>query len=209
MKVTVRFGFALTVVFVAALWLGAQSAPDQGQTPPQEPSAQPAQTQPQPGAEEAKPEAPQEQPARPEQPSASQGQTETPQQPEPPKDANVPVLRHRPKSAHKKAASPTPSSGKVVVRNGGAKEGTPELAPGSSGEQQQHKRESTSQLLATTDANIKSVAGRQLTTSQQSMMEQIRAYVSQAKAASDSGDLDRAHTLAYKAHLLSDELAKK
>jgi len=91
----------------------------------------------------------------------------------------------------------------------GAKEGSPQLAPGTSKEQELHKRENTSQLLATTDANLKSVAARQLTPAQQSMMEQIRTYITQSKAASDSGDLDRAHTLAYKAHLLSDELAKK
>jgi outer membrane biosynthesis protein TonB len=204
MKVTAKFGFALTFVLVATLWLGAQSASDQPQTPAQEPAAQEK-----PETELPKQEAPQTPPAPPEQAPSSQGQSEAPQQAEPPKDANVPVLKHRPKTAHKKAASPAPSSGKVVVRNGGAKGGTPELAPGSSGEQQQHQRESTNQLLATTDANVKSVAGRPLTPAQKSMMEQVRAYVSQAKAASDSGDLDRAHTLAYKAHLLSDELAKK
>lgn len=207
MKVTVKFGFILTCALVAVLALGAQSAPEQAQTPPQEPSAQPAHEQPE--TEPPKQEQPQTPPAQAEQPPNSQGQPEAPQQAEPPKDANVPVLKHRSKPAHKKTASPAPSSGKVVVKNGGARQGTPELAPGSSGEQQQHKRESTNQLLATADANMKSVAGRQLTPSQKSMMDQIRAYESQAKAATDSGDLDRAHTLAYKAHLLSDELAKK
>jgi hypothetical protein len=207
MKMAGKFAFIQTFVIVSALALGAQSPPDQTQAPTPEPPA-PQSAPPQPSSEQAKPEAPQEQPAQPEQPLASPGQTETPQS-ETPKDANVPVLKHRPRPAHKKPASPASSSGKVVVKNGGAKEGTPELAPGTSAEQEQHKRESTSRLLATTDANIKNVAGRQLTASQQSTMEQIRAYVSQAKAASDSGDLDRAHTLAYKAHLLSDELAKK
>jgi hypothetical protein len=41
------------------------------------------------------------------------------------------------------------------------------------------------------------------------MLDQIHTYVRQSKAASDSGDLTRAHTLAYKAHLLSDELIGK
>lgn len=109
---------------------------------------------------------------------------------------------------HKKPAAKT-SSGKIIVRNGGAKEGTPELSPGISKEQEAHNRENTEQLIATTDANVKSVAGRQLTAAQQSMIEQIHTYVAQSKAASNTGDLDRAHTLAFKAHLLSDELAKK
>jgi hypothetical protein len=120
------------------------------------------------------------------------------------------VLKRRPahKPVHKKKTTKT-QSGKVVIRNGGAKEGSAQLAPGTSKEQQLHNRENTSQLLATTDANLKTVVGRQLTPAQQSMMEQIRTYMTQSKAASNSGDLDRAHTLAYKAHLLSDELAKK
>ena len=76
-------------------------------------------------------------------------------------------------------------------------------------EQEQHNRENTSRLLATTDANLKSVSGRQLTPIQQSMLGEIRTYVAQSKAATNAGDVARAHTLAYKAHLLSDELVKK
>ena len=76
-------------------------------------------------------------------------------------------------------------------------------------EQALHSRENTAQLLATTDANLKAVAGRQLSSTQQSMLDQIHAYVRQSNAASASGDLSRAHTLAYKAHLLSDNLAGK
>jgi len=64
-------------------------------------------------------------------------------------------------------------------------------------------------LLATTDSNLKTIAGRQLSDAQQSMLDQIHTYVRQSKDASDAGDLPRAHTLAYKAHLLSDELASR
>ena len=67
----------------------------------------------------------------------------------------------------------------------------------------------TDRLLATTETNLKSIGGRQLTPVQQDMLVQIRSYVNQSKAASDAGDLVRANTLASKAHLLSDELAKK
>lgn len=100
-------------------------------------------------------------------------------------------------------------SGKVVVSNGGAKEHADQLSPGMSKEQELHERENTNQLLATTDANLKSIAGRQLTPAQQNMLAQIRSYVNQSKAASEAGDLARANTFASKAHLLSDELAKK
>lgn len=105
--------------------------------------------------------------------------------------------------------STTSQSGKVVVRNGGAKGDAPQLSPGMSQEQALHQRENTAQLLATTDANLKRIAGRQLTPAQQSTLDQIHSYLRQVKAASDSGDVARAHTLAFKAHLLSDELAGK
>jgi hypothetical protein len=219
MRLRVKIGICVAVIAFGALGVcAAQSQPDQpSQDKPQQEQAPPNQSpqgqspQSQQPSEPAAPSSPDtaqptaEPQAKPpaENPTA-EPQTATPATPE------APVLKRRPahKPVHKKK-TPQTQSGKVVVRNGGAREGTPELAPGTSKEQQLHKRENTNQLLATTDANLKSVTGRQLTPAQQSMMEQIRTYMSQSKAASNSGDLDRAHTLAYKAHLLSDELAKK
>ena len=96
-----------------------------------------------------------------------------------------------------------------MVRNGGVKDDSEELAPAMSKEQAQHSRESTAQLLASTDRNLKNVAGRQFSPAQQNMLEEIHTYVRQSKGATESGDLDRAHTLAYKALLLSGELTKK
>lgn len=155
-------------------------------------------------------------PAQSQQPDSSQvpaanPQTQSPaenQSASPPaaRDPDAPVLK---RTAPKKKATPKSNSGKVVVRNGGAKEGSSELAPAMSKEQEQHNRENTSQLLATTDVNLKTVSSRQLTPQQQSMLEEIRTYVALSKAATNAGDVARAHTLAYKAHLLSDELAKK
>jgi hypothetical protein len=119
----------------------------------------------------------------------------------------------RVKTTPKKRKRITPGTrnecGKVVVSNGGAKEDAEQLAPGMTKEQQVQERENTNQHLATTDANLKTMAGRQLTPAEKNMLSQIRSYVSQSKAASDAGDLVRANTLASKAHLLSDELAKK
>lgn len=40
------------------------------------------------------------------------------------------------------------------------------------------------------------------------MVNQIRQFVEQAKAAVTAGDVERGHNLAVKARLLSDELAK-
>ncbi len=112
-----------------------------------------------------------------------------------------------PNSVKKKPA--TKGAHKVVVRNGGAKDESAQLAPAMTEEQEQHSRESTTRLLTTTDANLKGVAGRELTPAQQGLLNQIRTYIRQSNDASKSGDLARAHTLAYKAHLLCDELMRR
>lgn len=163
----------------------------QDQTPPGAPTSPPAQSA---------PSAPPPTETAPAPPSA-EPQTQTPSPAATPA-TSVP-------KAKKKPVRKAPASGhKVVVRNGGAKDVSPQLAPGMSKEQELHSRETTHQLLAATDANMKSVAGRQLTPAQEGLLDQIHTYMKQSKEASDSGDLTRAHTLADKAHLLSDELRK-
>ena len=77
-------------------------------------------------------------------------------------------------AARKTTAS---SSGKVVIRNGGARDTSPQISPAMSNEQAQHQKENTSQLFSSTDANLKMVGGRQLTAAQQSTVEQIQSYL--------------------------------
>jgi len=96
-----------------------------------------------------------------------------------------------------------------VVRNGGAKENPGQIEPGVTTATAEQQRASTTLLLAATDANLKRLEARQLTKAEQSTVEEIRAYMRQAKTASDRGDTSRAETLAHKARLLSDELAGK
>ena len=95
-----------------------------------------------------------------------------------------------------------------MVRNGSAAEPAVQLAPDVSQQQASSQRQGTTQLLASTDESLKKLSGRQLASNQQEMVQQIRKYMEQAKAASDAGDLDRAHNLAVKANLLAQELAK-
>ncbi|MCU1269370.1 MAG: hypothetical protein JWN74_664 [Acidobacteriaceae bacterium] len=195
---------ALLVCSDSALSLSvpqAQATP-QIQAPNQEPQTptQPVQT-------------PAPSPAQTAPPAATQTPTPAPMPPKPP------VLRHRKRKRVGKTGSPidkkTPAhkssseTSKVVVRNGGAKEGLAQLTPATSPGQAQQQRASTAWLLAATDANLKRVAGRPLTPAQQSMIDEIHTYMRQAKAAAASADTNRAQTLAYKARLLSDELARK
>jgi hypothetical protein len=187
--------FLALIVVAASLLLAGIAVPAQDQNPPAAPTSPPDQSAPSPQPQtETAPAAPKTDP-----PPAPENQTQTP----PPAALPTGV----PKLARRKPATRT-SGRKVVVRNGGVKDESAQLAPGMSKEQALHSRETTAQLLATTDANLKYVAGRQFTSQQQSLLDQIHTYIRQSKEASDSGDLTRAHTLAYKAHLLSDELRK-
>jgi hypothetical protein len=180
----------------------------QGQTPPQ------AQT---PSHEQPSPDQPVQIPTP--APAQTTPPAATPRPVPAQKPPKPPVLRHRKRKRvgktgspiHKKAPAHKSSSdpSKVVVRNGGANEGLAQLTPATSPGQARQQRASTATLLAATDANLKRVAGRQLTPAQQSMIDQIHTYMSQAKAAAASADTNRAQTLAYKARLLSDELARK
>ena len=94
------------------------------------------------------------------------------------------------------------------MRNGGTVDPVVQLAPGMSAEQASSQRQSTTQLLSATDDNLKQIASRQLSSAQQDSVSQIRKYMEQANAAEKAGDVQRAHNLASKALLLSDDLVK-
>jgi hypothetical protein len=111
-------------------------------------------------------------------------------------------------SAHGQSstAEPCPPP-KKVVRDGGSAEPNVQLTGGTATEQAIHQH-STEQLMSSTEENLKTIAGRQLSSNQQETVNQIKQYMQQSKAAAAEGDLDLAHTLAQKAELLSDELVK-
>jgi len=97
---------------------------------------------------------------------------------------------------------------KVIVRQGGTAEPSIELAGSANSNQTSNQRDTANQMLRTTEANLKKIAGQQLSSNQQDMVTQIRQFVAQSKAAVADGDLDRARTLAWKAQVLSEELVK-
>lgn len=165
----------------------------------------------------------------PRKPEAQSGQTAAPPRTQPSTETAKPsstvrhASTHRPKkkpasATAPKAAPPGAHPGqkstqnarpkKVVVRNGGASDTSQQLSPGLSEQQASSQRQTIELLLVDTAANLKKLAGRQTTPSQEDTMSQVRQYVQQAKTAADAGDIERAHNLAVKAHLLSEELAK-
>jgi hypothetical protein len=111
--------------------------------------------------------------------------------------------RPRRQKGAKKAANT-----KKVVRNGSTEEPTVQIVPGMSDAQASEHRQGTAQLLASTDANLKKLDSQQLDSSKLEIVKQIQTYVEQARTAEAAGDLDRAHNLAVKAQLLSDDLVR-
>jgi hypothetical protein len=108
----------------------------------------------------------------------------------------------------KGAAQDATGPRKKVVRNGSTADPVVQLAPSVTDQQASQQRQSTAQLLASTDANLNKISARQLSSSQQDMVNQIRNYVQQAKEAEKAGDLQRARNLAFKAQLLSDDVLR-
>ncbi|MGD1023950.1 MAG: hypothetical protein ABR880_14285 [Candidatus Sulfotelmatobacter sp.] len=96
----------------------------------------------------------------------------------------------------------------VVIKNGGSKEPTVQLKGDATAEQASQERSTTEQLTAATEENLKKIAERQLSSSQQDVVNQIKDFLEQAKKAIAAGDLERGRNLAMKARLLSDELLK-
>ncbi len=110
------------------------------------------------------------------------------------------------KNANALALKPCPPP-KKVVRNGGSSEPKVQLTGDTPAEQASDKS-STNQLRAATEENLKKATALQLNSSQREMVNQIREFMAQSKAAVAAGDLEGAHNLALKAHLLSVELVK-
>lgn len=113
-----------------------------------------------------------------------------------------------PKSDAQKSDSQKQDSQRKVVHRGGTAEPTTQLAPGITDEQAARQRENTNQLMASTDASLAKLSGRQLTQDEQETVSQIRKFMEQVREADKNGDLQRAYKLAVKAHLLSDALEK-
>jgi hypothetical protein len=70
------------------------------------------------------------------------------------------------------------------------------------------RRQTTAQLQTWTEADLRGL-NRALSDDEKAMIQQVRAYLQQSRAAEADGDTERAYNLALKAHLLSAELVKR
>lgn len=91
-------------------------------------------------------------------------------------------------------AEPTPPSGQI--------------SPGPTPADTRHDQAATDQLLRTAESNLNGIK-RQLNKDEEAMLAQIREFISQSRKATTENDPERAHNLAVKARVLSDELVKQ
>lgn len=203
MKRTLHFVF---VLLLSSGLFGLTGCWFKRKPPVPQPQAQaPTTTEPQP--------APQEQPPatepQPEQKPAETAQAEAKPKPKPkPKNHTAhkqapPAPKPEEKPQQEAVLKPPP---KIIIQEGGADDSLGQISTTTQGPGQSDL--STAKLLEATEANLRRLK-RTLTADEQATVAQIKDYMEQSRAATAQQDLVRAHNLALKAHLLSDELVKK
>lgn len=85
---------------------------------------------------------------------------------------------------------------------------TGQISPGPTPGDGGNNQASTDQLLQGAEANLNGIT-RTLSKDEEAMRTQIREFIKQSRTAITENDLARAHTLAVKARLLSDDLVKQ
>ena len=83
-----------------------------------------------------------------------------------------------------------------------------QISPGPTPADPTHSQTSTDQLLQGAEANLNSIT-RQLSKDEEAMRTQIKEFINQSRKATTENDPARAHNLAVKARLLSDDLVKQ
>jgi len=83
-----------------------------------------------------------------------------------------------------------------------------QISPGPTPADATHRQTSTDQLLQGAEANLNSIT-RQLSKDEEALRTQIKEFIFQSRKATTENDPARAHNLAVKARLLSDDLAKQ
>jgi hypothetical protein len=180
-------------------------------SPPQ-PDQQPSTPSPSNEQNAAKPE-PQEKPAgSAAEPTTQPGETSVSGPTEQGKEQPTLSKKSKNKSKHKKKSAATQNPGdpaRKVVRNGSTHDPEVDFAPTVTGAQASKQRQDTEHLLQLAEANVKQASARPLTVAQEDTVGQIKLYMDQSKRATDAGDWQRAHNLAFKAQLLSSELTRQ
>jgi hypothetical protein len=154
-------------------------------------------------------------------PAPEAAQNDEPQQKEQPKKRQRTAARKptttTPGNGNSNSNSNTPSTAPAETTTAELHPPIPPVAPATtvaigpdvSSPEANRDRQSTNQLLDTTENQVKKLEGQSLNADQHSVLMQIKAYISQSRKAITDGDYERASNLAKKAQLLTEELIKK
>jgi len=202
----------LSMIGIAALVLSLSGCPFKKKQPPVPQQGQAPAVQPEPTPPPPPPETVETQPA----PAAAETQPEKPEttgeKPKPKKkpSAKKPAAPATPGQQQTQAAAPAAptQTSKLVIQEGGAPASQGQVAASAGLEDSSPRsKQTTEQLLQSAQANLNSI-NRPLSPEEQAMVAQIKDYMAQSRKATADSDTVRAHNLALKARLLSDELVK-
>jgi len=200
MRLTSILALALGLSLLAAAMSARQQDSASSANPPAPAQSSPAQEN-----------APAEQiPAKPAAPANGQAPVaeEKASESVPTKKADAgPVVGNK-KRRPRTAPAPNGSPRRIVVREGGASEPAAQIVPGMPPAEATRQRQNAENLLGSTGDQLQQLAGRTLDAQQQETVGQVRNYMEGARSALKEGDVQRASTLAEKAHLLADDLVK-
>jgi len=99
--------------------------------------------------------------------------------------------------------------GRKIVREGGADEPKAQIVTGMTAEEASRERQRAEQLLKSAVETLEGLDERAFNPQQQETVSQIHNYMDGARSALKEGDIVRAHTLAVKANLLAEDLARR
>jgi hypothetical protein len=197
---------AAGVLLLALITAGCQHKKPVLVMPQQPPPTATPQATPTPAATEAKPAEQQPQEAQPtttpaEQPQAAE---KTPAKTKPKHASHAAAKKHGDKS---EVARNSPSRKVIPPEPSPTPQQTGQISPGPT-PAGGNTQISTDQLLQGAEANLSGIT-RTLSKDEEAMRAQIREFIKQSRTATTENDPARAHTLAVKARLLSDELVKQ
>ena len=201
----------LSMIGIAALVLSLSGCPFKKKQPPVPQQGQAPAVQPEPTPLPPPPEPVETQPTA--APAETQPEkTETTEKPKPKKkpSAKKPAAPATPGQQQTQAAAPAAptQTSKLVIQEGGAPASQGQVAASAGLEDSSPRsKQTTEQLLQSAQANLNSI-NRPLSPEEQAMVAQIKDYMAQSRKATADSDTVRAHNLALKARLLSDELVK-
>ena len=205
----------LVLIGIAVLGLSLSGCPFKKQPPPvpqqgQAPTIPTPEPAPQPQPEQPPVEA-QPAPAPAETQPEKTEAAEKPQPKKKPKKAAAPPAStqgQQPTQASAPAPAPAPpKTSKLIIQEGNSPNSQGQLAAGVGLEDPSAHKQTTEELLQSTQANLNTI-NRPLSPEEQAIVAQIKDYMAQSRKATADSDNVRAHNLALKAHLLSDELVK-